>query len=491
MARFGDVRAGLRRMLAAVRDTARQARTPDRLRGDPPDEAAERPSPSRPTPPDSRPEGMPSDPVLDLVPRGLQVAAAWSWRLLVVAAVVLPLLWVIGRYLILFGPVLISLLLAGLLAPALRWVLVLRLNRSLATLVVLVGGLAVVGGILTLVINQVIAGFEDLRESAELGILRIEDWLRGPPLNMSDAQLEDAVEQAQAWLNENTSRLTEAGLSAVTGTVQFLTGFVLVLVVTFFFLRDGQRIWSYLVSLLPEPARAPMAYAGEGAWRTLGGYVRATVLVAFIDAAGIGLGLAILQVPLAVPLAALVFLGAFVPIVGAFVSGGVAVLVALVDTPAPGLLAGGGVIKALMVLGLILLVQQVEGNILQPVIMSRAVRIHPLAVILAVTGGILLAGVLGALVAVPVVAVINTVVRRIRAYHRRAQAQASSGPVPGPTSGPPAPGAPAPGSGAPGPSAPGPSSSGPPAPGPSASGSRTPGPSASGPRTPGPSPSAA
>jgi predicted PurR-regulated permease PerM len=220
--------------------------------------------------------------------------------------------------------------------------------------------------------------------------------------------------------------------------VQFLTGFVLVLVVTFFFLRDGRRIWTYLVELLPVQARAPMAYAGDGAWGTLSGYVRATVLVAFIDAIGIGIGLWILQVPLAVPLAALVFLGAFVPIVGAFVSGSVAVLVALVDTPAPGLLEGGGFVKALMVLGLILLVQQVEGNVLQPVIMSRAVKIHALAVILAVTAGILVAGVIGALVAVPVVAVINTVVRRLRAYHDRAPT-APVEPPPPPPSPPPSP----------------------------------------------------
>lgn len=444
MVRLGQVRANFRRAYRAGRDSLRAMRPaeppadqfgmPDvpEAGGGP---AALPPLPSRDHPPAPR-SGQEPAPVLEAVPRSLQIAAAWSWRLLVVAIVVLPVLWLIDRYLILFAPMAIALLLAGLLAPALRWVLVLRVPRSLGTLVVLVGGLAIVGGILTLVINQLIAGFEDLRDSAETGLLRIEDWLRGPPLNMSDADLQDAIRQGQAWLNENTRQLTEAGLSAVTGTVQFLTGFVLVLVVTFFFLRDGRRIWSFLVNLLPPRARAPMAYAGDGAWRTLTGYVRATVLVAFIDAIGIGIGLWILQVPLAVPLAALVFLGAFVPIVGAFVSGSVAVLVALVDTPGPGLLEGGGVVKALMVLGLILLVQQLEGNVLQPVIMSRAVKIHALAVIIAVTAGILVAGVLGALVSVPVVAVINTVVRRLRAYHHRppaAPADRSRAPSPTPT----------------------------------------------------------
>lgn len=440
MGRFERFSANLRRMYDAGRESLRaaQERTAARessedmsegreVAGQPdsPPAAQEHPEETRrarsgPEPPD----------VVVTVPRGLQIAAAWSWRLIVVAVVALALLWVVDRYLILFAPLLIALLLAGLLAPALRWVLLLRLPRSLATLLVLVAGLAVVSGILTLVINQIIEDFDDLRRSAEDGILRIEEWLRGPPLNMSDADLQDALDQGRQWLQQNTEQLTEAGLSAVTGTAQFLTGFILVLVVTFFFLRDGRRIWSFLVGLLPGRARAPMAYAGHGAWRTLTGYIRATVLVAFIDAIGIGLGLWILQVPLAVPLAALVFLGAFVPIVGAFVSGAVAVLVALVDTPAEGVLEGGGFLKALMVLALILLVQQLEGNVLQPVIMSRAVKIHPLAVIIAVTAGILLAGIIGALVAVPAVAVVNTVVRRVHDHQRRGAALSGGTSVP-------------------------------------------------------------
>jgi predicted PurR-regulated permease PerM len=363
--------------------------------------------------------GAPSPPPIDeAVPRSLRIAAAWSWRLIVVSVVGWGLLWLADRFLILVAPLMIGLLLTGLLAPAFHWVLRLRLNPSLATLLVLVAGLAVVGGTLTLVVNQVIQGLDDMVRSAEQGIRDIQSWVQGPPLNMSDADLDNLVTQGRQWVNQNTQDLTNVGLSAVTGTVQFLTGMVLALVATFFFLRDGRRIWTFVVSTLPARARAPMAYAGEGAWRSLTGYVRATVLVAFIDAVGIGVGLWVLRVPLAVPLAALVFLGAFVPIVGAFVSGTVAVLVALVHEPAPGLLDGGGFVKALMVLGLIMLVQQIEGNILQPVIMSRAVNIHPLAVIVAVTAGILVAGIIGALVAVPIVAIINTVVRRLNRYHR-------------------------------------------------------------------------
>jgi predicted PurR-regulated permease PerM len=417
-----QVRANIRRAYEASRDTVRAAR--DRV--EEPDGAApeltatpelslapEAPAPQVATETAAVVPGV----IDDAVPRSLRIAAAWSWRLIVVGAVAWVLLWIVDRFLILVAPLMIGLLLTGLLAPALRWALKLRVNRSLATFLVLVAGLAAVSGTLTLAVSQVLQGQEELVASAELGIEDIQDWLRTGPLNMSDADLQALIDQGRAWVDQNTQSLVEQGLSAVTGTVQFLTGLILTLVVTFFFLRDGHRIWNFLVGMLPYRARAPMRFAGDGAWRSLTGYVRATVLVAFIDAVGIGVGLWILRVPLELPLAALVFLGAFVPIVGAFLSGTVAVLVALVDADQPGILDGGGVIKALMVLGLVLLVQQIEGNVLHPVIMSRAVSIHPLAVIVSITAGVLLAGVIGALVAVPVVAVLNSVVRRLNDYH--------------------------------------------------------------------------
>lgn len=402
MGRFDQVRANLRWAYEVSRDTVRaaqQRRAPDN--GEQADALPEEPVA------EELPTSAPQMPIDEAVPRSLRIGAAWSWRLIVVGAVGYALLWIVDRYLILVAPLMIGLLLAGLLAPALRWLLRLRLNRSLATLVVLVAGLAAVGGTITLVVNQFLAGLDDLADSAEAAILELENWLRTGPLALSDADLENLIQEGQNWLAENRAVLTEGALGAAATTAQVLTGMVLALVATFFFLRDGERIWRFLVSTLPAPARAPSAYAGVGAWRTLTGYVRATVLVAFIDAVGIGLGLWLLDVPLALPLAALVFLGAFVPIIGAFISGTMAILVAFVDD---------GFIKALLVLGVVLLVQQIEGNVLQPVIMSRAVKIHPLAVIIAVAAGILLAGIIGALVAVPVVAVLNTVVRRLNRY---------------------------------------------------------------------------
>lgn len=461
MGRFEDLRGWARRTYRGSRDALRQAQQRAQQANDPngeprelappgrsaparqPDEAAAARSTQRTTQVAEGADAGPGDTAAtpepepdrrsqdgnreseDGVPRSLYIAGAWAWRLIVISLVLWGLLWIANRYILLVAPLMIALLLTGLLMPAQRALVRLRLHRSLAALLVMVGGLGLVGGTLYLVVVAFIAGLDDMVTRVEVGIVEIDDWLRNGPLHMDDADLEELVGQGQEWVRSNTQELTTAGLTAVTGTMQFLTGMILVIVVTFFFLRDGGRIWRFLVGMLPVRARAPMAFAGDGAWRSLSGYVRATVLVALVDAVGIGLGLLILSGPmnfprpLVLPLAALVFLGGFVPIVGAFVSGGVAVLVGLVtgETPTQGLL------QALIVLGIVILVQQVESNVLQPFIVSKMVRIHPLAVILAVMAGILLAGIIGALVAVPVVAVLNTVVRRLNHYHQRRQSQ--------------------------------------------------------------------
>jgi predicted PurR-regulated permease PerM len=354
------------------------------------------------------------------VPRSLRVAAAWGWRLIVLGVVTVALLWLMNKFLILVAPLMIGLLLTSLLTPALSRLLRLRLNRTVATTVVLVTGLAAVSGTLTLVINSFIAGLPELTESAAEAIRQMQQWLRTGPLTLSDAQIENLIDEGEQWVAENQAALTSNAFSAVGSVVQVITGMVLAFVATFFFLRDGRRIWTFLVGMLPVPAREPLNRAGVASWATLASYVRATVLVASIDAVGIGLGLWILRVPLVLPLAALIFLASFVPLVGAFISGFLAVAVAFVDD---------GIVKALLVLGVVLLVQQIEGNVLQPVIMSRAVSIHPLAVVIGITAGAVLAGIIGALVAVPVIAVINTAIRRL--YESRARRPAlEAGPAP-------------------------------------------------------------
>ncbi|BCJ53746.1 AI-2E family transporter [Actinoplanes sp. NBRC 14428] len=338
------------------------------------------------------------------VPHSLRIAAAWSWRLIVVGVVGWVLVRFIGTVSIVVIPLAIALLLSALLAPAVGWLLKLRLPPSLATFLVLICGIAAVAGTLTLVVNQFVDGLPQLTDKASAGIRQIQEWARTGPLHLSDDQVNQAIDSAQDWINLNTSQLTATGFATAATLFEVLTGALLVLFATFFFLRDGRKIWRFLVRLFPVNARWSLSDAGDASWATLGSYVRATVLVAFIDATGIGLALVILDVPFAFPLAALVFLGAFIPIVGASVSGAVAVLVALVDQ---------GWIVALIVLGAVILVQQVEGHVLQPLIMGRAVAIHPLVVIIGIACGVVLAGIIGALVAVPLIAVLNTGVRRL------------------------------------------------------------------------------
>lgn len=338
------------------------------------------------------------------VPRALRIAAAWSWRLIVIGVVGWALLRLLGTIRIVIVPLLVALLLAALLAPAVGWLLRVGVPRTLATAVVLISGLAAVVGTLTMVVNQFIVGLPDLSTRAAAGIGQIQDWLRDGPVGLSDGQLNRYVEAGQNWINENSQSLTSGAINTAGTVFEVFTGTLLVLFATFFFLRDGDRIWRFLVGMFPAAARWRADDAGRASWLTLVAYVRATVLVAFIDAVGIGVALVLLDVPFAFPLAALVFLGAFIPIVGATLSGAVAVLVALVDS---------GWVTALAVLGAVIVVQQVEGNVLQPWIMGRAVALHPLPVVLAVTAGVVLDGIFGALIAVPVIAVLNTAVRRL------------------------------------------------------------------------------
>jgi len=402
VSRVERVRANLRRAYEAGRETVRARREEARRAAEAGNGFRDlEPSPA-PPPPDTHPTTASRDD--GEVPRSLRIASAWSWRLIVLGIVVWALIQVISRVHIVIIPLVIALLLSALLSPAVSWLLRLGFPRSLATAVVLIGGLAAVAGTLTLVITEFIDGLPQLSDSATQGIRQIQDWLQTGPLHLSDKQIDSYVDTAEKWLDDNTESLTSAGVSTATTLFEVLTGMFLVLFATFFFLRDGGRIWRFMVRLLPLRARWQVDDAGRAGWLTLVAYVRATVLVAFIDAVGVGVAVWILGVPFPLPLAALVFLGAFIPIVGATLSGAVAVLIALVDR---------GWVSALILLGAVIAVQQLEGHVLQPLIMGRAVAIHPLAVIVAIAAGVVLAGIVGALVAVPLVAVLNTAIRRL------------------------------------------------------------------------------
>ncbi|GIF45750.1 putative PurR-regulated permease PerM [Asanoa ferruginea] len=338
----------------------------------------------------------------DDVPQGLRAAAAWAWRgiLLVVAAYLL--LKVIGLLSAVVIPIAVAVLLAALLEPAAAGLRARGMNRSLASALVLVTGLVVVFGGLGLIVWTFVSQLDELAAQVRAGVGTVEAWLANGPLAISQVELSAAADNLQRKIAGNQSAVASGALSTAATAGELLGGFFLVLFSLFFFLRDGARIWRFLCRLLPRAARLPTARAGHYAWHTLVSYVRATVFVAFVDAVGIGAGLLILRVPLALPLTALVFLSSFIPVIGATVSGVVAVLVALV---------ANGPVAALIVLAIVIGVQQLEGNVLQPMIMGRAVSLHPLAILLAISIGIVVAGVVGGLVAVPILAVANTAIR--------------------------------------------------------------------------------
>ncbi|MCW2704315.1 MAG: conserved rane protein of unknown function [Blastococcus sp.] len=331
------------------------------------------------------------------VPDGLRTAAAWSWRFIVVIAGFYVLLYAAAYVAVVVVPVIVALLLAALLQPGAAYLVRHGWPRALAAFAMLIVGLAVVSGIITLVVERFSAGFSDLATQVSEGIGQVQDFVvRTFPITRN--QLEDAVGQLQQRLVDNQDSIASGALTTAATVGEVITGFFLALFTLFFFLKDGRSIWLWLVGLFPRDSRAYMDEAARRAWRTLISYVRATAAVALIDAIGIGTGLAILSVPLVIPLAALVFLGAFIPILGSFLAGSVAVLVALVSK---------GPITALIALAVVVLVMQVEGHILQPLLLGRAVRVHPLAVVLSIAAGLLIAGIFGALIAVPIVACAN------------------------------------------------------------------------------------
>lgn len=345
-----------------------------------------------------------TDDAASSIPRVLRVSSALSWRVLVIIGALYVLTMLVSKLFVVVIPVAIALLLAALLAPAVtllqRW----RVPRALATAVVLVAGLAIVGGVLTLVINQFIAGFSDLQQQIMRSLTGLRQWLAQGPLHLRDEQISGFVTQAQQWLEANESTLTNGALSTATTFGSFLTGLALALFTLIFFLHDGRGVWMFLIRIVPAANRDKVDIAGLRGFASLVGYVRATALVAVGDALGIGIGLTIIGVPLAMPLAALVFLGAFVPVMGAVASGLVAVVIALVTK---------GWITAILVVAVVLAVQQIEGNVLQPLLLGRAVKLHALAVVLAISAGAVLGGVVGALLSVPLVAVLNSAIRSL------------------------------------------------------------------------------
>jgi putative heme transporter len=342
------------------------------------------------------------------VPKGVDLAAAWSWRFLVIVGAAAVLFLAIGFLAVVVLPVVIALLITALVIPMVDGMVRLGLPRGLAALTVVITGIALVGLLLTLAGQQIATGANDLADQTVAGLGEIKAWLKDGPLQASDSQINDYIDRAQDAITEQSKDGEIVGRISEVGTAvgHVFAGFFIVLFSTYFFLADGERIWAWLVRLSPRAARAQVDSSGRVAWISLTQFVRATVIVALVDAIGIAVGAAIIGVPFVLAIGVLVFLGAFVPLVGATVAGAVAVLVALV---------ANGPITALVMLAIIIGVQQLEAHVLQPFLMGRWVSVHPLAVILAIATGVLVAGVAGALVAVPIAAALNAVVQHLAA----------------------------------------------------------------------------
>jgi putative heme transporter len=332
----------------------------------------------------------------------LRKTAAWSWRLLVIFGLVLALLWVFKNLQVIIVPVALAGILTALLLPGVDWLNRHRVPRGWAVFLLLLFGLALLGGVLAFVISQFIDGLPGLIEQVTHSIDHAREWLINGPLHLSKQQIDNAGNSAIQALRSNQEKLTTGALSTASTFTEIVAGAFIVLFTLIFFLYGGRNIYEYVTRIVPGGVREKVRDAGRAGFGSLIGYVRATFLVALVDAVGIGTGLAILGVPLALPLASLVFLGAFIPLVGAVLSGFLAVIVALLAK---------GFIYALITLGLIIAVQQVEAHVLQPLVMGRAVSIHPLAVVLGISTGGVLSGIVGALLAVPTIAFANSAVR--------------------------------------------------------------------------------
>ncbi|MCI1020294.1 AI-2E family transporter [Microbacterium sp. C5A9] len=334
----------------------------------------------------------------EAVPVGLRITAAYAWRLLLIAAAVAGIIWLVIELKLLVIPLMVGILITALLWPAMQWMLRHRFPRWLAVALSIIGTLAIVSLLLWLVIWQVRAQLPDVQERSAKAIEEFRQFLLTGPLHLSETQIQGYIDQGLQIINEQTQALLNGALAVGTTAAHVVTGAVLSLFILICLLADGRGIWRWTLRLFPRAARPAADAAASNGFATIVNYARTQMLVAAIDAVGIGIGAALLGVPLAIPVAVLVFLGSFIPIVGAVVTGAIAVLLALVYN---------GPWIALAMLAVVLGVQQLEGHILQPILMGSAVKVHPLAVVLVVAGGSMVGGIPGALFAVPLAAFVN------------------------------------------------------------------------------------
>jgi len=342
------------------------------------------------------------------VPAPVRAAAAWSWRLLLIGAAIAAGGWLLSRVQTILVPVAIALLITILLTPARNYLRYrLHLPKGVSVAICVLGLLAFVGLLVYLASRQLYGGFGDLRDQAIAGIQQVRDWLVTGPIgttfNINIQDVDQYWQQIQTTLTDGAGmqHILTGALGAATTAGHVVMGTLIVVFCTIFFLLDGKTIWAWVVNLLPRSARERVHQAGRRGLVTLSNYIHTQIIVALIDAIGIGLGVLVFVPHLAFPIAVIVFIGSFIPVAGAIVSGLVACLIVFVSR---------GVVQALIMLGIVLLVQQLESHVLQPFLMGHAVSLHPVAVVLVVAAASMLWGIPGALFGVPLAAVANTVV---------------------------------------------------------------------------------
>ncbi|WP_169747706.1 AI-2E family transporter [Demequina subtropica] len=348
----------------------------------------------------------PADVASEYVPLWLRVTAAWSWRLIIVGIIAYVMFAGFTNFASIILPLAIAMLIAAPLEQAVsrleKWHVPRALGAALAilALVTVVLGLAVAAG------SSIVAGFGDLQEAAVKGFDQFLDWLVDGPVHLSREQIDDMLGNVQKTVQDNAWGVA-TGAFSVTGTIGSLfAGSIVALFSLFFFMKDGRKLWLWFVGLVPRSRSERVDNAGMTAWLTLRRYTETSVFVAFIDAVGIGTGAWILGLPLAFPIAIFVFLLSFIPLFGATLSGAIAVLVGLFD---------GGWPTALWMLAIVLLVQQIEGNVLYPWLFGKAASLHPLVILLTVSMGTLLLGLIGAVIAVPIVSFVYAFGRSLHA----------------------------------------------------------------------------
>lgn len=339
--------------------------------------------------------------VIDDAFSGLQ---RWGLRIVVIAAAAFVVGWGIGHMWMVLFPASMALIVATVLAPPVSWLRSKGVPSPLAAAVVVVSFIAALVGVIAILTPQVAGQTGEIASSASSGLQKVRDWVTGEPLNLSEGQITSMISAMQDKLQESASAISSGVFSTISTATSIIINLVLVLMLTFFFVKDGHRFLPWVATLGGHRAGDHLTDVLSRVWNTLGGFIRTQTLVAFIDAVIIGAGLAILGSPLAVPLAVITFFGGYIPIVGAFISGALAVLVTLVTNDYK---------DALIALIIVIAVQQLEGNVLSPILQGKNMNLHPAVVLLSVTAGGSLFGITGAFLAVPVVASVAEILRYV------------------------------------------------------------------------------